>query len=75
MIPYEVGVCVRLYQKLWQSRGGLHQFVLYYPMPSSSHGLSLLVGTRMTVLTEIHFKSEGYLSCNIGVSIMLLTIF
>ena len=28
-----------LYQKLWQYRGELHQFVFCYPMPSSSHGL------------------------------------
>ena len=63
VIPYEVSleksVCLGLYQKLWQNRGGLHQFVFCYPMPSSSHGLSLLVETRNTVLAEIHVESEG----------------
>ena len=49
-----------LYQRLWQNLGGLHQFVFYYLMPSSSHGLSLLVETRKTVLTEIHVENEGY---------------
>ena len=38
-----------LYQRLWQNLG-LHQFVFYYLMPSSGHGLSLLVETRKTVL-------------------------
>ena len=47
------------YQKLWQTLGGLHQFVFYYSMPSSSHRLSLLVETRKTALTEIHVESEG----------------
>ena len=63
VIPYElvyiVGVYVGLYQNLWQNLGGLHQFVFYYPMPSSSHGLYLLVETRKTVLAEIHVESEG----------------
>ena len=48
-----------LYQRLWQNLGGLHQFVFYYIMPSSSHGLSVLVETRKTVLTEIHVENEG----------------
>ena len=48
-----------LYQRLWQNLGGLHQFVFYYIMPASSHGLSLLVETRTTVLTEIHVENEG----------------
>ena len=52
------GVCVGLYQKLWQNRGELNQFVFCYPMSSSSHGLSLLVGTRKIVLTEITVESE-----------------
>ena len=56
---YIEGVCVGLYQKLWRNRGGLHQFVFCYPMPSSSHGLSLSVETRKTVLTESHVESEG----------------
>ena len=53
------GVCVGLYQKLWQNRGGLHQFVSCYPMPSPSHGLSLSVETRKTVLTGSHVENEG----------------
>ena len=48
-----------LYQRLWQNLGGLHQFVVYYLTPSSSRGLSLLVETRKTVLTEIHVENEG----------------
>ena len=43
---------MRLYQKLWQNLEGLHQFVFYYPMQSSSHALSRLVETRKTVLTD-----------------------
>ena len=42
-----------LYQNLWQNRGGLLQLVIWYPMPSSSHGLSLVVETRKTILTEM----------------------
>ena len=53
------GVCVGLYQKLWQNLGGLHQFAFCCPMPSSSHGLSLSVETRNTVLTGIHVGNEG----------------
>ena len=54
------GVYVGLYQRLWQNLGGLHQFVFYYYlMPSSSHGLSLLVETCNTVLIEIHVENEG----------------
>ena len=52
-----------LYQKLWQHLGGLHkvfdQFAFCCPMPSSSHGLSLSVEIRKTVLTGIHVGSEG----------------
>ena len=64
VIPYEVSLDKRrlyvgLYQKLWQNVGGLHTFVFYYPMPSPSLGLSLLVETRKTVLTEIHVEREG----------------
>ena len=58
-LVYIEGVCVGLYQKLWQNRGGFHQFVFCYPMPSSSHRLFLSVETRKTVLTEIHVGSEG----------------
>ena len=58
-LVYIEGVYVGLYQKRCQNLGGLHQFVFYYPMPSSSHGLSLLVETRKTALTEIHVESEG----------------
>ena len=43
----------------WQNLGGLHRFEFYYLMPSSSHGLSLLVETRKTVQTGIHVESEG----------------
>ena len=53
------GVYVGLYQRLWQNLGGLHRFECYYLMPSSSHGLSLLVETRKTVQTGIHVESEG----------------
>ena len=42
-----------LYQRLWKNLGGLHQFVFYYLIPSSSHGPSLLVETRKTILTEM----------------------
>ena len=59
VIPLIEGVYVGLYQRLWQNLGGLHQFVFYYLMPSSSHGLSLLVETRKTVLTKIHVENEG----------------
>ena len=64
VIPCEVSLdrrrlCGGLYQRLWQNLGGLHQFVLYFLMPSSSHVLSLLVETRKTVLTEIHVENEG----------------
>ena len=48
-----------LYQRLWQNLGGLLRFEFYYLMPSSSHGLSLLVETRKTVQTGIHVESEG----------------
>ena len=63
VIPYEVSLdrrhlCGTL-SKVWQNRGGLHQFVFCYPIPSSSHGLSLSVETRNTVLTESHVESEG----------------
>ena len=63
VIPYEVSLdrrrlCGTL-SKVWQNLGGLHQFVFYYLMPSSSHGLSLLVETRKTILTEIHVENEG----------------
>ena len=47
------------FSKAFQNLGGLHQCVFYYLMPSSSHGLSLLVETRKTVLTEIHVENEG----------------
>ena len=50
-----MGLC----QRFWQNLGGLHQFVFYDLMASSSHGLSLLVETRKTVLTEIHVENEG----------------
>ena len=33
-------------------------FVFCYPVPSSSHALSLLVGSRKIILTEIHVESE-----------------
>ena len=63
VIPYEVSLdrrrlCGTL-SKALENLGGLHQFVFYYLMPSSSHGLSLLVETRKTVLTEIHVENEG----------------
>ena len=48
-----------LYQKLWQNLGGLHQFAFCCPMPSSSHGLSLSVETRKTVLTVLLPRSGG----------------
>ena len=63
VIPYELSLDRRrlcgLYQRLWQNLGGLHRFEFYYLMPSSSHGLSLLVGTRKTVQTGSHVESEG----------------
>ena len=62
-----------LYQRLWQNLGGLHQFVFYYLTPSSSYGLSLLVKTRKTILTEIHVENEG-MSCLCRSFHMLLTI-
>ena len=63
VIPYEVSLdrrllCGTLSKALAKSRV-LHQFVFYYPMPSSSHGLSLLVDTRKTALTGINVESEG----------------
>ena len=61
-----------LYQRLWQNLGGLHQFVFCYPMPSSRHGLSLLVETRKTVLTEIHVESEGLCHVYVDVSMCCL---
>ena len=41
-------------------------------MPSSSHGLSLLIETRQTVLTEIHVENEGYCHVYVDVSICCL---
>ena len=61
-----------LYQKLWQNLGGLHQFVFYFPMPSYSHGLSLLNETPNTVLTEIHVASDGYCHVYVDASICCL---
>ena len=62
VIPYDVSFDRRrlcgTFQRLWQNLGGLHQVVFYYLMPSSSHGLSLLVETRKTVPIEIHVENE-----------------
>ena len=57
VIPYDVSfdrrrLCGTLSKALAKS-------VFCYPMSSSSHGVSLLVETRKTVLTEIHVGSEG----------------
>ena len=61
-IPYEVSLdrrclCVTLSKALAKSR----RIASIYPITSSTHGLSLLVETRKTVLTEIHVESEGCL--------------
>ena len=63
VIPYEVNsdrrrLCGTL-SKALAKLGGLHTFAFCYPMPSSSHGMSLSVETRKTVLTGIHVGSEG----------------
>ena len=47
--PCDVG----LYQKIWQNLGGLHKFVFYYPMPSSSHGLSHVVLLCLHMYVEL----------------------
>ena len=63
VIPYEVNLdrrrlCGTLSKVLAKSRR-IHQFAFSCPMPPSSHGLSLPVETRKTVLTGIHVGSEG----------------
>ena len=64
VIPYEVSLnrrhlCGTLSKALVKSRRIASICVLLSNVPSSSHGLSLfLVGTRKTVLTEIHVESE-----------------
>ena len=63
VIPYEVSLdrrrlCGTLSKALAKSRR-IASVSVYYLMPSSSHGLSLLVETHKTVLTEIHVENEG----------------
>ena len=50
-----------LYQRLWQNLGGLHRFEFYYLMPSSSHGLSLLVETRKTDVTSVYLTQSSFI--------------
>ena len=52
-------LCGTLSKALAKSRRIASVCVLLSNMPSSSHGLSLLVETRKTVLTEIHVENEG----------------
>ena len=76
VISYEVSsdrrrLCGTLSKALAKSRR-IASICVYYPMPSSSHGLSLLVETRMSALTVIHVESEGLCHAYVDVSICCL---